>query len=87
MKCDLGTMVGWQAQRETARGRHCDHPRRRFPAMYGALQPSLRSWQLNLPYQHVGQDWVNPDRIELIPYFMTQQDALIKASFLLLRRS
>jgi len=23
------------------------------------------------------------DRIELIPYFMTQQDALIKASFLL----
>lgn len=26
----------------------------------------------------MGQDWVNPDRIELIPYFMTQQDALIR---------
>jgi len=31
-----------------------------------AIEPAL--------LQHVGQDWVNPDRIELIPYFMTQQD-------------
>lgn len=28
--------------------------------------------------QHIGQDWVNPDRIELIPYFMTQQDTLLQ---------
>lgn len=27
--------------------------------------------------QQIGQDLVNPDRIELIPHFMTQQDALI----------
>jgi len=83
MKCDPGTMVGWQAQTRSRNEGDCHHPCRRFPAMFGALQPSLRSWQLNLPYQHVGQDWVNPDRIELIPYFMTQQDALTKASFLL----
>ncbi|MCY6494293.1 AraC family transcriptional regulator [Leptolyngbya sp. GGD] len=35
-----------------------------------ALDPAL--------LQHIGQDWVNPDRIELIPAFMTQQDALIQ---------
>ncbi|MBD1842702.1 helix-turn-helix transcriptional regulator [Cyanobacteria bacterium FACHB-63] len=29
--------------------------------------------------QHVGQDWVNPDRIELVPHFMTQQDVLIQS--------
>lgn len=28
--------------------------------------------------QQVGQDWVNPDRIELIPRFMTEQDALLQ---------
>lgn len=28
--------------------------------------------------KQVGQDWVNPDRIELIPHFMTQQDALLQ---------
>ncbi|KAM3096886.1 helix-turn-helix domain-containing protein [Phormidesmis sp. 146-35] len=34
----------------------------------------------------VGQDWVNPDRIELIPYFMTQQDALIQGIVSTLRQ-
>ena len=33
----------------------------------------------------VGQDWVNPDRIELIPHFMTKQDALIQGIFCALR--
>lgn len=33
----------------------------------------------------VGQDWVNPDRIELIPHFMTGQDALIQGIFCALR--
>lgn len=28
--------------------------------------------------QQVGQDWVNCDRIELIPHFMTEQDALLQ---------
>ncbi|NJR48347.1 MAG: helix-turn-helix transcriptional regulator [Leptolyngbyaceae cyanobacterium CSU_1_3] len=28
--------------------------------------------------QQMGHDWVNPDRIELIPYYMTQQDLLIQ---------
>ncbi|MCU0565942.1 MAG: AraC family transcriptional regulator [Oculatellaceae cyanobacterium Prado106] len=31
--------------------------------------------------QQVGQDWVNPDRIELIPRFMTQQDTLLQGIF------
>jgi len=35
-----------------------------------ALDPTL--------LQQVGQDWVNPDRIELIPHFMTEQDALMQ---------
>lgn len=42
-----------------------------------AIEPAL--------LQHVGQDWVNPDRIELIPQFMTQQDVLIQGIFLALR--
>jgi AraC family transcriptional regulator len=33
----------------------------------------------------VGQDWVNLDRIELIPHFMTQQDAFIQGIFATLR--
>ncbi len=33
----------------------------------------------------VGQDWVNPDRLELIPHFMTEQDALIQGIFCALR--
>ena len=33
----------------------------------------------------VGQDWVNCDRIELIPHFMTEQDALIQGIFYALR--
>jgi AraC family transcriptional regulator len=32
-----------------------------------------------------GQDWVNCDRIELIPHFMTEQDALIQGIFCALR--
>lgn len=35
--------------------------------------------------QQVGQDLVNPDRIELIPRFMAQQDALIQGIFCTLR--
>ncbi len=42
-----------------------------------AIEPSL--------LKQVGQDWVNPDRIELIPHFMTQQDALIQGIFAALR--
>jgi AraC family transcriptional regulator len=33
----------------------------------------------------VGQDWVNPDRIELTPHFMTKKDALIQGIFCVLR--
>ncbi|HEY9647089.1 MAG TPA: AraC family transcriptional regulator, partial [Chroococcidiopsis sp.] len=33
----------------------------------------------------VGQDWVNPDRIELMPQFMTRQDVLIQGIFVALR--
>jgi AraC family transcriptional regulator len=33
----------------------------------------------------VGQDWVNPDHLELIPHFMTEQDALIQGIFCALR--
>jgi AraC family transcriptional regulator len=38
-----------------------------------AIEPSL--------LKQVGQDWLNPDRIELIPRFMTEQDALIQGIF------
>ncbi|WP_017297085.1 AraC family transcriptional regulator [Nodosilinea nodulosa] len=37
-----------------------------------ALEPEL--------LRQVGQDWVNPDRIELLPRFMTGSDALIQAT-------
>ncbi|PSB34727.1 AraC family transcriptional regulator [Chlorogloea sp. CCALA 695] len=36
--------------------------------------------------KQVGQDWVNPDRIELIPRFMTAQDAPIQGIFSTLRK-
>lgn len=42
-----------------------------------AIEPAL--------LKQVGQDWVHPDRIELIPQFMTQQDVLIQGIFLALR--
>ncbi|MBR8832944.1 MAG: helix-turn-helix transcriptional regulator [Stigonema ocellatum SAG 48.90 = DSM 106950] len=42
-----------------------------------AIEPTL--------LQQVGQDWVNPDRIELIPHFMTEQDILIQGIFTTLR--
>lgn len=42
-----------------------------------AIEPAL--------LQQVGQDWVNRDRIELIPQFMTQQDVLIQGIFSALR--
>jgi AraC family transcriptional regulator len=35
--------------------------------------------------QSVGQDWVDGDRIELIPHFMTQQDSLIQSILTTLR--
>lgn len=35
-----------------------------------ALEPTL--------LQHVGQDWVNPDQIELLPQFMSESDAFIQ---------
>jgi AraC family transcriptional regulator len=35
---------------------------------------------------NIGQDWVNPDRIELVPQFMTKQDALIQGIFSALRK-
>ncbi len=35
--------------------------------------------------KQVGQDWVNPDRIELVPRFMTEQDVLIQGIFAALR--
>jgi AraC family transcriptional regulator len=35
-----------------------------------AIEPTL--------LKQVGRDWVDPDRIELIPHFMTKQDALIQ---------
>jgi AraC family transcriptional regulator len=31
--------------------------------------------------QQVGQDWVNPDRIELMPQFMSEPDRLIQSIF------
>lgn len=35
-----------------------------------AIEPAL--------LQQVGRDWVNPDRIELIPHYMTEQDSLLQ---------
>ncbi|MBD0269351.1 MAG: AraC family transcriptional regulator [Cyanobacteria bacterium Co-bin8] len=42
-----------------------------------AAQFMVLALEPELPKQ-VGQDWVNPDRIELIPRFMTAQDPLIQ---------
>jgi AraC family transcriptional regulator len=42
-----------------------------------AVEPTL--------LQKTGQDWVNPDRIELIPQFMSKQDILIQGIFSTLR--
>jgi AraC family transcriptional regulator len=42
-----------------------------------AIEPAL--------LQQVGQDWVNPDRIELKPQFMNEQDPLIQGIFATLR--
>lgn len=38
-----------------------------------AIEPAL--------LQQVGQDWVNPDRIEIAPQFMSKSDALIQSIF------
>ena len=38
-----------------------------------AIEPTL--------LQQVGQDWVNPDRIELMPQFMNKSDPLIQSIF------
>jgi AraC family transcriptional regulator len=38
-----------------------------------AIEPTL--------LQQIGQDWVNPDRIELTPQFMSKQDPLIQSIF------
>lgn len=38
-----------------------------------AVEPAL--------LQEIGQDWVNPDAIELMPRFMSQQDRLIQSIF------
>lgn len=42
-----------------------------------ALEPTL--------LQQVGQDWVNPDQIELVPRFMNEPDALLTGIFATLR--
>jgi AraC family transcriptional regulator len=42
-----------------------------------AIEPTL--------LQQLGQDWVNPDLIELMPRFMSEQDALIQSIFSTLR--
>ena len=42
-----------------------------------AIEPAL--------LKQVGQDWVNPDRIELIPRFMTERDAPLQGIFVTLR--
>ena len=42
-----------------------------------AIEPAL--------LQQVGRDLVNPDRIELIPHFMSEQDALIQGIFCALK--
>ena len=38
-----------------------------------AIEPTL--------LQHIGQDWVNPDRIQLRPQFMSERDDLIQSIF------
>ncbi|PSB58201.1 AraC family transcriptional regulator [Chamaesiphon polymorphus] len=38
-----------------------------------AIEPAL--------LQHIGQDWINPDRIELTPRFMNDRDDLIQGIF------
>lgn len=38
-----------------------------------AIEPTL--------LQHIGQDWVNPDKIELRPQFMSERDDLIQSIF------
>jgi AraC family transcriptional regulator len=38
-----------------------------------AIEPTL--------LQQIGQDWVNPDKIELTPQFMSKQDPLIQSIF------
>ena len=43
-----------------------------------AIEPTL--------LQHVGQDWVNPDQIELLPQFMSEPDAFIQNIFSTLKR-
>lgn len=42
-----------------------------------AIEPAL--------LQQVGKDWINPDRIELIPHYMNAQDPLIHGVFTALR--
>lgn len=42
-----------------------------------AIEPTL--------LQQIGQDWVNPDQIELTPQFMSKQDTLIQGIFSTLR--
>jgi AraC family transcriptional regulator len=43
-----------------------------------AIEPTL--------LQQVGQDWVNPDQIELLPQFMSQSDVFIQGIFSTLKR-
>jgi len=43
-----------------------------------AIEPTL--------LQQVGQDWVNPDQIELLPQFMSESDAFIQNIFSTLKR-
>jgi AraC family transcriptional regulator len=43
-----------------------------------AIEPAL--------LQQIGQDWVNPDRLELIPRFMSEQDELMQGIFSTLRK-
>jgi AraC family transcriptional regulator len=42
-----------------------------------AIEPAL--------LKQVGQDWINPDRIELMPRFMSEQDSFIQGIFTSLR--
>lgn len=43
-----------------------------------AIEPTL--------LKHVGQDWVNPDQIELLPQFMSESDAFIQGILSTLKR-
>jgi AraC family transcriptional regulator len=43
-----------------------------------AVEPTL--------LKQVGQDWVNPDQIELLPQFMSQPDSFIQSIFVTLKR-